>query len=265
MTTPGRRRSGGRLPADSQRRAGRRIRVGRVPAAAVLVALGAILGACGATPNPSPVPTPAAPASLSPTEPAPGATPAAAATPGPDATPLRPAAFTFDLPDGWQSVPVGEDHADLVAALTERNPAFAESLGARLDSLPPSATYVAFDGGADAVTAGDVAMLTVTEVDLPADVTLTTFARTIQDQVQQLVENEVELRKILVAAGEAYSIAYFAPITRPDGQTASAAVTQVLYVVPGRGYVATFATSLDRANDYAREVADIATSFTLTP
>jgi hypothetical protein len=40
-------------------------------------------------------------------------------------------------------------------------------------------------------------------------------------------------------------------------------VTQVLYVLPGRGYVMTFAVPTDQAADSAKEIADIATSFTI--
>jgi hypothetical protein len=40
-------------------------------------------------------------------------------------------------------------------------------------------------------------------------------------------------------------------------------VTQVLYVLPGRGYVMTFAVPPARADAYAQAVADIATSFTI--
>lgn len=218
-------------------------------AAPVLVAtalLAVVVAACGSAPTPSPAPASPAPA-----------------TPGPVATPLPPGAFTFDLPDGWQAVEIDASHDELLAALAATNPAFAESLGARLANLADSATFVAFDGSPAAVEAGDLVTLTVTEVDLPPDVTLTTFAETIRTQAEMIVEDDVELRRILVTAGEAYSLAYPAPFTRPDGQPAAVAVTQVLYTLPGRGYVITFAVPPDRANDYSAAVAEIATSFTI--
>jgi len=213
---------------------------------ALVVVLAALVAGCGNGPSASP--TPASPVPV---------------TPGPSATPLPPGAFSLDLPDGWQVVPVDGDHEALVAELAKTNPEFAESLGARLENLPDSATYVAFDGSAEAVEAGDLVTLIVTEVDLPADVDLTTFAETIRTQAEMNVEQDVELRRILVTAGEAYSLAYAAPFTRPDGQPAAVAVTQVLYVLPGRGYVLTFAGPPDRANDYSKVVADIATSFAI--
>jgi hypothetical protein len=231
-------------------------------AAAFLAALAVVVAACGATPSPSPVPStsptgsPGPVASASPSTPAPGGSPAAA-------TPLPPGAFTIDLADGWQSVPVDGDHTALLAELEATNPEFAESLGARLDALPDSASYVAFDGSREAVGAGEVATLTVTEVDLPPDVQLQTFATTVQTQVEQLVEGDVELRPILVTAGQAYSLAYLAPLTRPDGEPGMVAVTQVLYTLPGRGYVLTFAVPPERANDDAQAVADMATSFAI--
>jgi hypothetical protein len=161
-------------------------------------------------------------------------------------------------------VPVDGDHGDMVASLAETNAAFAESLEARLANLPDSATFVAFDGSRDAVASGDVVTLTVTEVDLPAGTSLETFARTVQAQVEQLVESDVELQPIVVTAGQAYSLAYLAPLTRPDGEPGAIAVTQVLYVLPGRGYVLTFGVPPERANDYAQVVAEIATSFAIT-
>jgi len=189
--------------------------------------------------------------------------PSGSAGPGPAATPLPPGAFTFDLPAGWVAVPVRGDHDALLAGVRAQNPAFAESLAARLAGLSDTTTYVAVDASPAAVKKGDVVMLVVTEVALPADVALQTFASTIKRQVEQLVEGTVDLRQIIVTAGQAFSLAYGAPVTRPDGKPGAAAITQVLYVLPGRGYVLTFAVPPDRANDYAQAIADIATSFTI--
>jgi hypothetical protein len=215
---------------------------------------------CGAAPDASPAPpgTPAASAS-------PSTGPSASADPAPAATPLPPGAFTFDLPVGWVAVPVSGSHDALLEGIRAQNPTFAESLAARLAALSDTTTYVAFDASPDAVTKGDLVMLVVTEVALPADVGLQAFATTIKGQVEQLVEGTVDLRQIIVTAGQAFSLAYGAPVTRPDGKPGAAAITQVLYVLPGRGYVMTFAVPPDRANDYAQVVADIATSFTIRP
>lgn len=234
-----------------------------IGAVVAVAAVAALLAACGATPSTSP----AGSATPAPSSPSPAATASPGTTAGPDgspaATPFPRGAFTIDLADGWQSVPVDGDNDALLAELGTTNPEFAESLGARLDALPDSASYVAFDGSKDALTAGELATLTVTEVDLPPDVALETFAKTVQGQVEQLVEDDVELRPILVTGGQAYSLAYLAPLTRPDGQPGMAAVTQVLYTLPGRGYVLTFAVPPERANDDAQEVADMATSFAI--
>jgi hypothetical protein len=218
------------------------------PALALLAMalLAGAVAACGSAPSPSPAPASPPPA-----------------TPDPAATPLPPGAFTFDLPDGWQVVEIDGAYEDLLAELEATNPAFAESLSARLDNLADSATFVAFDGSPEAVESGDLVTLTVTEVDLPPDVTLEAFAETIRSQAELIVEDDVELRRILVTAGEAYSLAYAAPLTRPDGQPGTVAVTQALYTLPGRGYVLTFAVPPDRANDYSETVADIATSFAI--
>jgi hypothetical protein len=212
----------------------------------LLLALGSALLLAACTPAPAPVPTPAV-------------TPTPPAIPTPDVR----GAFTIDLPRGWERVPVGGDHEALLTDLARVNPVFAESLGARLANLPDTAVEFAFDRSEAAVAAGDLVTLSVTEVDLPPDVALETFARTVQTQVERLVEADVELRRILVTAGKAYSLAYLAPLTRPDGQLATVAVTQVLYTLPGRGYVMTFAVPPARADDYARVVAEIATSFAI--
>jgi hypothetical protein len=219
---------------------------------AALAAL-AVAG-CGAAPDATPTATVIPPAS---------AAPSSSIAPGGDVAPLPPGAFTFDLPGGWIAVPVSGSHDALVAGLREQNPVFADSLAARLGSLADTTTYVAFDASPDAVKQGSLVMLVVTEVQLPADVALPAFAATIKGQVEKLVEQTVDLRQILVTAGQASSLAYLAPVTRPDGKPAGAAITQVLYVLPGRGYVITFAAPPDRANDYAQEIADIATSFTI--
>ncbi len=216
-------------------RPARRLRSGH-HAALLALAATVVLAGCGATPTASPAPTAGA-------------------------TPLPPGSFTFDLPDGWRAVPVGGSHDELIAELRAVNPSFAESLDARLSGTPDTATYFAFDATPAAVAAGDVVTLVVTEVDLPPDVSQETFAAAAHRQVEQLVEDTVELRPILVAAGQASSMAYLAPLTRSDGQEGTVAVTQVLYTLPGRGYVMTFGAPPPRANDYATTVADIATSF----
>ena len=211
---------------------------------------------CGAAPGASPAASAVPAASAEPS-----AAPSGSAGPAPLATPLPPGAFTFDLPAGWVAVPVTGSHDALLADIRAQNPALAESLAARLANLSGTTTYVAFDASADALKKGDLAMFVVTEVALPADVALQTFATTIKGQVEQLVEGTVDLRQILIASGQAFSLAYRAPLTRPDGKTGAAALTQVLYVLPGRGYVMTFAVPLNRADDYSQAIADIATSF----
>ena len=221
--------------------------------ALVSVAAAVVVTACGSSPSSSPRPSATPVASVAP----------GSATPVPGVTPLPAGSFTFDLPGGWKAVPVDGDHDALIATLSAQNPTFAESLGARLAALPDSATYFAFNASPSVVAKGDVVTLIVTEVALPLDVTLETFATTLKGDAEQLAEADLELRKILVTAGQAYSLAYAAPLLRPDGQEGALAVTQVFYVLPGRGYVMTFAAPPATANDYAQEIADIATSFTI--
>lgn len=233
---------------------------------ALLAAAALLVAACGSS-NPGGSSAPGGSAAT-------GSPPAAPSSPtgspgsgGPaaGATPLPAGAFTFTLPSGWREVPVPGSHEALLASMRERNPAFADSLAARLGALAASTTYVAFDATPSVVQAGDLVTLVVTEVELPLDVSLETFAKTIQGQVAQLVEKDVQLDPVLLTAGRGYSLAYLAPITRPDGQTGSSAVTQVLYVLPGRGYVMTFAVPPARASDFSQAIADIATSFMIRP
>jgi hypothetical protein len=223
---------------------------------ACIAALAVAVAGCGDAPGATAAvtATPAAPAA-----------PSATTGPASSTTPLPPGAFTFDLPAGWVAVPVSGSHDALLASLREQSPVFADSLAARLGGLSDTTTYVAFDASPDAVRQGDIVMLVVTEVALPGDVTLQAFATTIKGQVEMLVESTVDLRQVLVTAGQAFSLAYLAPVTRPDGKPALAAITQVLYVLPGRAYVMTFAAPPDRANDYAQAISDIATSFTIRP
>jgi hypothetical protein len=228
-------------------------------AIALFVAVVAVAG-CGVTPSASPTSSasPAAPTA------APSGVPGSGG-PGPGVTPLPPGSFTFDLPAGWRVVPVDGSHDALLAALRSQNPTVADSLEARLANLSATTSYVAFDALPSAVQKGDLVTLVVTEVALPLDVSLQTFATTIKGQVEQLVETNVELRQILITAGQAYSIAYLAPLTRPDGKPGNLAITQVFYVLPGRAYVMTFAAPPGRANDYSQAIADIATSFRIRP
>jgi hypothetical protein len=216
-----------------------------------LAAISVAAAGCGATPSPSPSASTA-----------PSASPAPSVAPGASATPLPAGSFTFDLPAGWKAVPVTGDDA-LIATLASQNATFAESLAARIAALPDSASYLAFDATPSVVAKGDLVTLIVTETPLPVDVTLQTFATTLQKQAEQVAEADLTLRQILVTAGQAYSLAYGAPLVRPDGQEGTVALTQVFYVLPGRGYVMTFAAQPGTAGDHAKDIADIATSFTI--
>jgi len=218
----------------------------RALAAAIVAAALAVAG-CGAPSSGSPNP---------------GASAVAPAA-SPIATPLPRGSFSFDLPAGWQAVAVRGNNDALLADLRRQNPAFADALAARLGDLTGSSTYVAFDASPGAVAKGDPAILIVTEVALPPDVTLEALATRIKGLVEQLIERHLDLRPLVVTAGQATSIAYVGPHLRPDGQPGTEAVTQVFYVMPGRGYAMTFAVPPGQADAYAKSIADIAGSFTI--
>ena len=228
----------------------------RILALALLAATVAVAG-CGATTgSPSPSAAPAAPATSPSSVPGSGG-------PAPSTAPLPSGSVTFDLAPGWRAVPVSGNHDELLATLRSQNPAFADALAARLDNISATTTYAAFDLSPSTVEKGELVTLLVTEVELPSDVTLDTFATTIEGQVERLTDTDVVLRQVLLTAGPAYSFAYGGQLPGPNGEPGTPSVTEVCYTVPGRGYVLTFATPADRANDYLKAIADMATSFSI--
>ena len=223
---------------------------------ALLAVVVAIAG-CGATTG-----LPSAGAASAAPSPVPSGVPGSSG-PAPSVTPVPAGQLTFDLPAGWRAIPVTGNHDELLASLRAQNPAFADALAARLENLSATTSYVALDLSPDAVQKGELVTLLVTEVALPPDVTLDAFAATIKSQVDRLADTEVQLRNVLLTAGPAISFAYGGQLPGADGTPGTPAVTEVCYTVPGRGYVLTFATPPDRANDYLKAIADIATSFTV--
>lgn len=263
----------GRSTAAGSR--GRPARRARLAGAALWLVLAvASLAACGTAASPG-APSSVAPATDGATVVTPAATAApssggeASAVPGATsstaATPRPRGAFTFELPASWKEVALDGDYAELIAGLRATNSTFADSLDARLRNVAASTSYFAFDASESAIKAGDLATLAVTETDLPPGVSVQTLATTVQNQVTQLVETDVPLREIVTASGPGFSIAYAAPLTRPDGKEGTVAVTQVFYALPGRGFVMTFSAPPETADAHAQAVAQIAQSFLVIP
>ncbi len=234
-----------------------------LPAAArliLLVSLGvALVAGCGtsgpATPGPA---TSAGAASAAPVSSAPGGSNAPA--------PSRPVgAYSLTLPAGWRSVQIGSNYAAIAAAYNAVNLRFATSLASQLLALPKSASAYAYDESDATVRSGALVAVTVTEVVLPATVTLDAFSTEIGRQVSLLVETPIQPVRIQTASGPADQYAYQAPINTSAAGTEVAAITQVLIVAPGRGYVLTFGTAPARAATDAPVFARIASSFALTP
>jgi hypothetical protein len=96
-------------------------------------------------------------------------------------------------------------------------------------------------------------------------VTLDAFSTEIGRQVSLLVETPIQPMRIQTASGPADQYAYQAPLNTSAAGTEVAAITQVLVVAPGRGYVLTFGTAPTRAATDAPVFARIASSFALTP
>lgn len=226
----------------------------------LLVGLGAALVAGCGTSGPAtagPATSPAA-ASATPASSAPGGSNAPASS--------RPVgAYSLTLPAGWRSVQIGSNYAAIAAAYNAVNLRFATSLASQLLALPKSASAYAYDESDATVRSGSLVAVTVTEVVLPATVTLDAFSTEIGRQVSLLVETPIQPVRIQTASGPADQYAYQAPLNTSAAGTEVAAITQVLIVAPGRGYVLTFGTAPARAATDAPVFARIASSFTLTP
>ena len=226
----------------------------------LLVGLGAALVAGCGTSGPAtagPATSPAA-ASATPASSAPGGSNAPASS--------RPVgAYSLTLPAGWRSVQIGSNYAAIAAAYNAVNLRFATSLASQLLALPKSASTYAYDESDATVRSGALVAVTVTEVVLPATVTLDAFSTEIGRQVSLLVETPIQPVRIQTASGPADQYAYQAPLNTSAAGTEVAAITQVLIVAPGRGYVLTFGTAPARAATDAPVFARIASSFALTP
>lgn len=223
---------------------------------------GALIAGCGtsgpATAVPSGGPASPAPASPAPASPA----PSGSFAPG---TPRPAGAYALTLPTGWRSVPIGSDYAAAAARYEATSPRFATSLKGQLTGLPKSASEYAYDGSDATVKGGSLVALTVTEVALPAAVNLDAFSAEVGRQVSQVAEKTIPAERILTSSGPADRLVYEAPFDQTSGGTAVAAITQVLLVVPGRGYVLTFTTPPSRAPADGPVFAEIARSIVLTP
>ena len=199
-----------------------------------------------------------------------GPTAAASAAPAPGGsiapgTPRPAGAYTLTLATGWRSVRIGSDYAATAARYEAASARFASSLKGQLAGLPKSASEYAYDGSDATVQSGTLVALTVTEVVLPADVNLDAFSAEVGRQASQVVEEDVPMERILTSSGPAARLVYEAPFNQASGGTAVAAVTQVLLVVPGRGYVLTFTTTPSRVLADGPVFAEIARSIVLTP
>jgi hypothetical protein len=229
----------------------------------------AVLAGCGTSGPATPLPSvgaasaaatgsPVAPASAAPGSAAPGGSPATG-------TPRPAGAYSLSLPAGWRSVQIGSNYAALAGAYDTLSLPFASSLISQLTALPKSASAYAFDASDAVVRSGTLVALTVTEVVLPAGVTLDDFSAVVGQQAALEAEATVPATRIQTASGPADEYVYEASFAATSTGTAVAAVTQVLLVAPGRGYVLTFSTTPDRAATDAPVFGKIASSIVLAP
>jgi hypothetical protein len=178
----------------------------------------------------------------------------------------RPAgAYSLSLPSGWRSVQIGSNYAVVAGAYDTLSLPFASSLISQLTALPKSASAYAFDASDATVRSGTLVALTVTEVVLPAGVTLDDFSAVVGQQAALEAEATVPATRIQTASGPADEYVYEASFAATATGTAVAEVTQVILVAPGRGYVLTFSTTPDRAATDAPVFDTIASSIVLAP
>ena len=202
--------------------------------------------------------SPVAGGSAAPGSAAPGGSPA----PG---TPRPAGAYSLSLPSGWRGVQIGSNYAVLAGAYDTLSLPFASSLISQLTALPKSASAYAFDASDATVRSGTLVALTVTEVVLPAGVTLDDFSAVVGQQAALEAEATVPATRIQTASGPADEYVYEASFAATATGTAVAEVTQVILVAPGRGYVLTFSTTPDRAATDAPVFDKIASSIVLAP
>lgn len=180
-------------------------------------------------------------------------------------TPRPAGAYSLSLLSGWRSVQIGSNYAALAGAYDTLSLPFASSLISQLTALPKSASAYAFDASDATVRSGTLVALTVTEVVLPAGVTLDDFSAVVGQQAALEAEATVPATRIQTASGSADEYVYEASFAATATGTAVAAVTQVILVAPGRGYVLTFSTTPDRAATDAPVFDKIASSIVLAP
>jgi hypothetical protein len=229
----------------------------------LLVVGAALVASCG-TSGPATDTATSSPSGSAPS----GASAAGASAPGGpngSATPRPAGAYSLTLPAGWRSVQIGSNYAAIASAYNAVNLRFATSLASQLLALPKSASAYAYDESDATVRSGALVAVTVTEVVLPATVALDAFSAEIGRQVSLLVETPIQPLRIQTASGPADQYAYQAPLNTSAAGTEVAAITQVLLVAPGRGYVLTFGTAPARAATDAPVFARIAHSFALMP
>jgi hypothetical protein len=97
-------------------------------------------------------------------------------------TPRPAGAYSLSLPSGWRSVQIGSNYAALAGAYDTLSLPFASSLISQLTALPKSASAYAYDASDATVRSGTLVALTVTEVVLPAGVTLDDFSAVVGQQ-----------------------------------------------------------------------------------
>ena len=164
----------------------------------------AVLAACGTSGPATPLPSVGAASAAAAGSPvAPGSAAPGSAAPGGSSatgTPRPAGAYSLSLPAGWRSVQIGSNYAALAGAYDTLSLPFASSLISQLTALPKSASAYAFDASDAVVRSGTLVALTVTEVVLPAGVTLDDFSAVVGQQAALEAEATVPATRIQTAS-----------------------------------------------------------------
>ena len=185
----------------------------------------ALVAGCGASGPATALPSVGAASAAVTGSPVAGRSAAPGGSPAPGTS--RPAgAYSLSLPSGWRSVQIGSNYAVLAGAYDTLSLPFASSLISQLTALPKSASAYAFDASDATVRSGTLVALTVTEVVLPAGVTLDDFSAVVGQQAALEAEATVPATRIQTASGPADEYVYEASFGATATGTAVAAVTR---------------------------------------
>jgi hypothetical protein len=169
---------------------------------------------------------------------------------------VESAGFSIGVPEEWETASVEDVFSEeSIEQAAKENPEFRpifEALGR--DESPVK--FFAFDPATD-VESGFATNMNVIVEPLPAGVTQEQYFDANLDQIEQLFDPQDLTKKHLsLPAGEALYLAY-----EGEFSARTIATNQYVFFTDGGGYILTYTTVPDRANDYTDLFARSARSF----